>query len=289
MKVAIVGAGGFIGRAMARHVQRAHPEARIVSVVRDPGRAPADLPGTVMGDIPEADLVIYLAGRGGIPESFDDPAGAFQTACREACTAMDRARDLGVGRFVLASTCAVYPHGPAPAREDGPLALKSPYAEAKRAAEIYGLTASDLTGQDIRVVRLANIYGPGQVRQLIHDVAQRARAGGRVSLRSGGAERRDFLHVDDAAQAIWTVATRGRKGAIVNLGSGDPRRVRDVAGLICGAFGATLELPDEEPAAADGAADAFPDVGALFGLGFRPRTGFEDGLAETLEWMRSEA
>lgn len=287
MKVVIVGANGFIGQAMVRYIRQTHPEVELVGVVRTPEMVDADALFRAVDQIESADLLIYLAGRGGIPESFDDPVDAFESACREACGAIDTARRRGIGTFVLASTCAVYPHGPQSGHEDGPLALRSPYAKAKRAAEVYGLTASELTGQDVRVVRLANIFGPGQGRQMIYDVAARAKRSGTVSLQSRGTEKRDFLHVDDTAQAIWTVATQSEKGSIVNIGSGQPRRVRDVAGLICASFGATLEISDKGPEVADGSGDAYPDVDALFKLGFEPRIAFEDGLEQTLDWIRS--
>lgn len=285
MKVVITGANGFIGRAMVRFVQDTAPKAEILGLLRD---MPADrtaLPFRPVTAPEPADLLIDLAGSGGIPESFDDPAGAFETACRRSIRLIDDARQMGIGTVILASTCAVYPFSPDPAPEDGPLDLNSPYAEAKRATEIYGLTASRLTGQDIRIARLANIYGPGQRRQMIYEVAQRARTGGPVTLQSAGQELRDFLHVDDTARAIWTIASAGRPGELYNVGSGEPIRVIDVARRICDAFGAPLTAP--EPAISAGAAtrDAYPETSKLRGLGFRPILGFEDGLSETLDWI----
>ena len=186
MKVLITGASGFIGSAMVRFIRATAPDAEIAGLLRCRPESPCALPFRSVTEPEPADLLIDLAGNGGIPESFDDPAAAFDTACRRATRLIDTARDIGIGQVILASTCAVYPFSPDPSPEDGPLNLNSPYAEAKRAAEIYGLTSSRLTGQDIRVARLANIYGPGQRRQLIHNVAMRARAGATVSLQSAG-------------------------------------------------------------------------------------------------------
>ncbi|MEO1140174.1 MAG: NAD(P)-dependent oxidoreductase [Pseudomonadota bacterium] len=287
MKVLIVGANGFIGQAMARHVKMVHPTADIVGVVRPDSRAVPDTPFRAVRQIEQADLLIYLVGRGGIPESITDPADAFQANCQEAITALETARTLGVSQFVLASTCALYPRGPHPAQEHGPLSLQTPYAKAKRTAELYGITASELTGQDVRVVRLANVYGPKQRRQLIYDVAMRALGGEKVELQSSGTEKRDFVHVDDTARAIWAVAENGKPGGIYNVGSGTPRSVRDAAKLICASFGAKLTLPEATKPDTTGSGDAYPDITKLLKLGFEPQIDFETGLNETLNWIRS--
>lgn len=285
MKVTITGANGFIGQAMARHVTRVAPGSDIVGVVRDLADGSGDLPLRLTQKIEASDVLIHLAGRGGIPESLKDPAGAFDTSCRLAVETLEASRAAGVGCVVLVSTCAVYPFSSQPAREDGPLDLNSPYAEAKRAAEIYGLTCADLTGQDVRVARLANVYGPGQRALFIHDVARRALQTGQVQLQSNGLEKRDLIHVDDTADALWHVATKGRAGQIYNVGSGDPLRIIDVAKKICAALGADLTLPEQAPGTGDVTRDAFPATDRLGALGFRPARGFDDGLAETLDWI----
>lgn len=291
MKILVVGANGFIGRAMVEHLRKSQPDAEIVGVVRQlPQTAvPADI--RFATQLEPADMAFYLAGTGGIPESFADPAATFASTCTAGIDALEHARTLGIAQFVFASTCAVYPHGARAAQEHGALDLNSPYAKAKRMVELYGLTSAELTGQDFRVARLANVYGPSQARQLIHDVAQQAKGGGKVTLRSSGAERRDFIHVADAARALWTLATDGQPATITNIGSGNATPVRDVAAMICAQFGAELvakpDLIADENANTPGSGDAYPDITSLLALGFRPEIELEAGLSETLEWMRT--
>lgn len=284
MKILVTGAGGFIGGAMLRYLRSNYPDAELVGVLRQPA-AIASMPDIrTTTTIEAADVLVHLAGNGGIPESVNDPTRAFEGSCQGATDTLNMARRTGIGMFVMVSTCAVYPWGPKPAKEYGPLSLDTPYAQAKRTAEIYCETAAKLTDLGVRIVRLANIFGPYQKRQMIYDVARRAiQNDGPLELLSSGEERRDFLHVKDAARAIWTVIENGNTGEIYNIGSGNPVSVRNVAGLIADTFQRTVVAPDDN--ARDGEKDAFPDVRRLQSLGFTPDYTIESGLKETLNWI----
>ena len=284
MKILVTGAGGFIGGAMLRHLRSNYPDAELVGVLRQPATIALMPDIRTTTTIEAADVLVHLAGNGGIPESVKNPALAFEGSCQCATDTLNMARSAGIGMFVLASTCAVYPWGPKPAKEYGPLSLDTPYAQAKRAAEVYCETAAKLTDLDVRIVRLANIYGPHQKRQMIYDVARRAiQNDGPLELLSSGAERRDFLHVADAARAIWTIVENGSAGEIYNIGSGNPVSVRAVAELIAETFQRTVAAPDDNTK--DGEKDAFPDVQRLQSFGFTPDYTIESGLKETLNWI----
>ncbi|SFR33706.1 NAD-dependent epimerase/dehydratase family protein [Litoreibacter janthinus] len=282
MKVIVAGVNGFIGRAMARYLQEVE-NAEVLGLVRDLNEAPATDGIRLVSKLEAADCMINLAGSGGIPESFTDPVAAFQSTCTLTAALLGQAIDLNIPKFVLASTCAVYPTGPNPSSEDGPFDLNSPYAQAKFAAETYLRSAFEITGIDAKSVRLANVYGPFQTRQMIQELAERAQSGdGPVSIRSSGAERRDFLHVDDCAAGLWTLCQNGDAGGIYNLGSGEPRRIYDVAQQICSHFGKSLEAKEPD-VQYEGQHDAFPDVTKARHLGVYPRVSFDAGLKATLE------
>jgi len=282
MKVIVAGAPGFIGRAMTRYLQDV-VGAEVVGLVRDPSLTAPQIDIRLVSKLEPADCVINLAGNGGIPESFANPSETFQSSCTLTADLLGQALDLGIGAFVMASTCAVYPTGPMASREDGPIDLNSPYAQAKFTAEAYLKSAFEITGIDTKSVRLANVYGPHQQRQLIQDLALRAQSDdGPVTLRSSGVELRDFIHVDDCVAGIWTLCQNGASGEVYNLGSGKPRRVYDVAQQICSYFGKTLEAKEPD-VHYDGQHDAFPDITKAMQLGVSSQVPFEAGLTATLE------
>ena len=118
---------------------------------------------------------------------------------------------------------------------------------------------------------------------MIQDLAIRAQSDdGPVTLRSSGAELRDFIHVDDCAAGLWTICQSGTSGEVYNLGSGKPRRVYEVAQQICSHFGKILEAKEPD-VHYDGQHDAFPDITKAMQLGVSSQVPFEAGLTATLE------
>lgn len=207
MDFVVLGAGGFLGRAL-----RARLEARgrrVLSVGRGDPLPPA--PGAVC---------VHLAGFS-VASRAADPKARI-----EAIELARRTLSAGWKRVVFASSAAVYGDAAAtPRKESDSLAPRGAYAELK--AELEGLFAGPHA-----IARLANCYGPGQSQEnLISDILRQLPGDGVVRLKGAADSVRDYLHADDAAEGLAALAESSESGAF-NLGTGVGHDAASVARLL---------------------------------------------------------
>ena len=219
---------------------------------------------------------------------------------------MDEARRAGVQRLLFLGSSCIYPkHAPQPMKEEhfltGPLEhTNRPYAIAK----IAGIEMCDAYrrqhGCDYRAVMPTNLYGPEDnfdlqnshvipaLMRKFHD-AQRAGAPA-VTVWGTGTPRREFLHVDDLAEACLFVMQlppsdwAGVGHPFVNVGTGSDLTIRELAeriGRVTG-FSGRLEFDAGKP---DGTPRKLLDVALIHGLGWRHRRELDDGLAQVYRWF----
>jgi len=185
---------------------------------------------------------------------------------------------------------AVYaPGAPMPLHETAPIAPSSPYGASKLAGEALTLAWGSTFGLEVVVLRLFNIYGPGMNKYVIHDLVRKLQSDpSRLEVLGSGEQIRDYVHVRDAAEALLCAARGAAPGSILNLGSGVPIRIRDLAQSIVdvmGLRGIPLEFTGKSWA---GDIDAWvADASRLRALGWQPHTALEAGLAETVAWLQA--
>ncbi|MBI4954896.1 MAG: SDR family oxidoreductase [Myxococcales bacterium] len=288
LRVCVTGPTGFLGPYLLRELRRALPGARLVGLVR---RAPAEpLPDVEYTTAFEgADLVFHLAGGGGVETSWRDPKGDLLLNAGSTLDLLQLLERTGRATVVLASSMAVYGEVDGTVREDEPLRPISPYGVSKLAAERYVQAYARAGRVDGRIARIGNLYGPGQRRLVIFDLARQAVASrGPLRLRGSGTEVRDFVHATDVAQALVAIGLRGEDSGAYNVGSGAPVTLRRVAELVATAAGL-------DPAAVE--TDGMPDTGKvgvflpsterLASLGVRAAMPLERGIQEPVSWARS--
>ena len=187
---------------------------------------------------------------------------------------------------------------PAPTPEWKRPNLASVYALTKYVQERLTLTLAPAYGMEGVALRLWNVYGPGQALSnpytgVLAIFASRLHNGNRPVIFEDGHQRRDFVHVEDIAQAFLLALDHPKApGDVFNIGSGEDRSVREVAELLARA----MNRPDLEPeiagkARAGDIRHCIPDIDkACETLGFAPEKDFSEGLAELAEWVaRQEA
>jgi GDP-L-fucose synthase len=148
-------------------------------------------------------------------------------------------------------------------------------------------------GADFIAAQPTNLYGPGDTFDLAtaHVIpalmrkAHEAKAAGAASLSvwGSGRPRREFLHVDDCADALVHLLVHHAGEEPVNVGCGTDVSIAELARLVCDVVGFRGALAFD-PTKPDGAPRKLLDVSRLSALGWRPRIGLRDGLVETYRW-----
>jgi len=298
-RVLVTGASGFVGRpalgALAARGFDVHAVARGAPDDATPGITwhAADLLDAArrrsVVDAVGASHLLHLAW-------YAEP-GAFWSARENAAwvaatvALVDEFALAGGRRATLAGTCAEYDWtAPGPLAEDAPLAPATYYGTCKDATRrvVEGLAAA--AGLSLAWGRIFFVFGPGEdARRLVAGVARALVAGERAAT-SAGAQRRDFLHVDDVAGAFAALLDSPVEGA-VNIASGEAASVRAVAEALAQAAGRP-DLLDvgAVPRRAGEPEEIVADVSRLRDeVGFRPRRSLRDGLADTVRWWREVA
>ena len=261
MILLITGSEGFIGR----HVAEAAIEAgyEVDKLDRIFGEDIADKHAYGY------DAIINCAGVAGVRRSFYEPAEYWRENSYAAAVLFQDARRCGVPVVHASTSLASYPE-------------HSPYAASKAAAEQQVLFENRL-GANISIVRIYNVYGPGQPEPwLVPTFMRSAREERPFCLENGGNQLADYIYVTDVAQAL--LAAMDMNVGIHHAGSGNFASPRDIAEIIA-------NLAGIEPVYEDAIAPlrqsipVSPDL-ASWGDWWETRVSLKEGLDKTW-WLTS--
>jgi len=298
VKIYVAGHRGMAGSAIVRRLRAAGYED-IVTRSRDEldltnQRAAFEF---LMRERPD---YIFLAAAkvGGIHANASRPAEfLYQNLAIEA-NLIHGAWRAGVQRMLFLGSSCIYPRDcPQPIKESALLggaleATNEPYAIAKIAGLKLCEAYNRQFGTRYGVVMPTNLYGPNDNYDLetSHVAAALLRKAHEAKLAQAqelvvwgtGAPRREFLHVDDLADACVFLMERAYEGPLVNVGTGEDLPIRELAELIMRVVGleARLRFDTTKP---DGTPRKLLDVGRLRALGWRARIPLAEGLRQTYE------
>ena len=240
----------------------------------------------------EPERVIHLAGGATVGRSLEDPHGDYLSNVATTEIVLETLRPLSPIPLVLASSAAVYGAG-----HDGaifcaaPLRPGSPYGHHKLMAEILARGHAQAFGMPLTICRLFSVYGAGLRKQLIYDACVRlARLGATGTLKLGGSgtERRDWLHVSDAARALADLGNPPAGEVLeYNIASGVPMTIHDLAASLIDAWDENHTLAFSGETRVGDPFSLFADPSSL-PPEFIPSTALRDGLKDTAAWFRSE-
>jgi nucleoside-diphosphate-sugar epimerase len=233
--------------------------------------------------------VFHAAGRIGVPAAWREPvsfleANAFGTArVLEQC----RARNCGM-TFVSAYIYGVPEH--LPIAEADPIRVNNPYALSKFLAEQMCGFFAEYYGVRINILRLFNIYGPGQderllipfiVRQILDPACDVVEV---MDLKP----RRDYVHVADVVEAVLQ-STRAEPGAIFNVGSGEAISVEDIIRRASKVAGVEKPYRDKARPRRNEIDNTVADISRIRdAVGWRPRISFDQGLGDVIGDIRKQ-
>ncbi len=298
-RIVVTGGAGFLGshvvdRLRARGAEPFVPRSADYDLRTEQGNA------RLLADA-RPELVIHLAAVvGGIGANRDNPGSFFHDNLMMGVQLIDSARRAGIDKLVCVGTVCAYPGlAPVPLREQDlwagyPEPTNAPYGIAKKALLVQLQAYREQYGFNGVYLLPVNLYGPRDnfdletshvIPALIRKcVAARRNGAPSVSCWGTGEVTREFLYVDDCAEAILLAAERYDDSEPVNLGSGREISIRELAVLVAGATGfeGKLEWDSSKP---EGQLRRCLDVSrARERLGFRATTSLEEGLARTVAW-----
>ena len=322
MKLLITGGAGFIGSAVVRlAVERGHEvinlDALTYAACLDnvASVAQSNLYTFEHADIRDRtaldrilaehkpDAILHLAAESHVDRSIDGPAAFIDTNITGTATLLDAARAYWDGqgrpesfRFHHVSTDEVFGSLGETGlfTEDTPYDPRSPYSASKASSDHLVRAWHETYGLPVLLTNCSNNYGPFQFpEKLIPVVILKALAGEPIPVYGTGENIRDWLFVEDHADALLTVLEKGEVGRSYNIGGHNEMRNIDLVRVICGL------LDDRRPEAAPHA-DLITFVTDRPGhdmryaidasriqreLGWTPSVTVEEGLARTVDWF----
>ena len=303
-KVMVTGGAGFIGSNFIRVVHGLHPDVELLNFDKLTYAGNLEnLEGVegryafVQGDISDArqveeslagvDVVVNFAAETHVDRSIHDPGDFILTDVYGVFVLLEAVKRNGrVKRVIHVSTDEVY-GSIASGRfsEESPLNPSSPYSASKAGGDRLAYSYFKTFGLPVLIARPANNYGPYQYpEKLIPFFVTRALQDQALPLYGDGTNRRDWLFVEDTVSGILALIERGEPGEAYNLGADQERSNLEVTRQILGLLGKPESLVRP---VADRKGHDFRyalDWGKMQALGWRPQTGFEEGLRRTVAW-----
>jgi GDP-L-fucose synthase len=302
-RVLVTGASGFLGARVCARLA-ATEAAEVIAPRSSEYDLTEQAAARELIATEQPDVVIHLAAEvGGIGANRDNPGRYFYANMAMGLHLIESARLGGVQKFVQVGTVCAYPKfAPVPFSEDDlwngyPEETNAPYGIAKKALLVMLQGYREQYGLRSVFLLPTNLYGPGdnfdlETSHVIPALIRRceeARLAGtdHIICWGTGAVSRDFLYVDDCADAVVLAADALDDPTPVNIGTGSEVTIREIAELIAAATGYAGELrwnPDQP----DGQPRRRLDTTRAESLiGFRAETPLADGIRLTLEWFRS--
>jgi nucleoside-diphosphate-sugar epimerase len=312
-RIYVAGHRGMVGSAILRRLQARRDAGEAIEIVT---RTHAELDLTDQAAVRDfmraerPDVVILAAAKvGGIHANNTYPAEFIYENLMIECNVIHEAFAAGVRRLLQLGSSCIYPRAaPQPMREDALLTgvlepTNEPYAIAKIAGIKLCESYNRQHGTDYRSVMPTNLYGPGDnfhpenshvLPALIRRFHEAAAEGqDAVTIWGSGTPRREFLHVDDMAEASLFVLDLPRDVydantqpmlSHINVGTGDDISILDLARMVADITGFTGTI-QTDPTKPDGTPRKLMDVGRLAAMGWRARIVLRAGIEETYVWF----
>jgi UDP-glucose 4-epimerase len=248
----------------------------------------------VKSAVREIEQIYHLAAFVSVPKSMEDPHTCFSVNVAGTVNLYEAARRAGVKKIILSSSTAVYGDPKTfPTNEEASLHPLSPYALSKQVNELYSQLYTTVFHLPVVILRYFNVYGPRQrpdsdyaaaISIFTHNLVK----GKPITIYGDGRQSRDFIFVEDVVQANLLAASSPEAGEAFNICSGNETTLLDLLEQLSEFSPSALNVLFTEKRPGDvhrsfGKADKAAEK-----LHFRARTSLANGLAKTIEWMKTQ-
>jgi dTDP-glucose 4,6-dehydratase len=309
MRLLVTGGAGFIGSNFVRRiVNGTYPGVSQLTVLdkltyagtlKNLEMLPKESFEFIKGDIANPDLIsdltkrhdaiVNFAAESHVDRSITGARDFIETNVLGVQNLLAASLQNQVSVFVQVSTDEVYGSiSEGSWSEEYPLLPNSPYSASKASADLICRSYNRTFGMDIRVTRCSNNYGPHQFpEKVIPLFVTNLIDNGKVPLYGNGQNVRDWLHVDDHCDGIYSVLSEGKSGNIYNIGGGRELTNRELTEIILRKFDrdeSNIEYVTDRLGHDLRYSVSHEKISRE--LGYKPKINFEDGIEETIEWYK---
>ncbi len=308
MRALVTGGAGFIGSHIVEELLRGGASVRVLDNFSSGKREnlaafqgdleimEGDLRDTevIKAATRDVNLVFHLAAFVSVPQSMAEPEACFAINVGGTVTLLEAARRAGVRKVVLSSSTAVYGNPEEfPTDEEAPLRPVSPYALSKQVNELYARLYTQTFNLPVTALRYFNVYGPRQrpdsdYAAAISIFTRRLVNGEPITIYGDGKQSRDFIFVKDVVCANLMAAESNAAGEAFNICTGRETSLLDLLEELSEISPRQPEVRFDAPRPGDIYRSYGNPEKAAAMLGFRAQTTLANGLAQTVEWMKSK-
>ncbi len=301
-RVLLTGGAGFLGSYLVEKLRKSGYQNTFIPRSKDYNLVEMEAVKRVYQDS-RPDIVIHLAARvGGIGANRTNPGKFFYDNLMMGVQMMEVARQFGIEKFIALGTVCAYPKlSPVPFKEENlwngyPEETNAPYGLAKKMLLVQSRAYRRQYEFNSIFLLPVNLYGPGDnfdlesshvipalIKKCFDAIQNREK---KIVVWGDGTPTREFLYVEDAAEAILLASEHYNKSEPVNIGAGFEISIKDLVKLIAkftgfkgGIVWDTTE-PNGQPRRRLDTTKAEKE------FGFKAKTNFREGLKKTVEWYR---
>ena len=240
--------------------------------------------------------VLHLAAEISVVKSLEEPGFVNEVNVGGTLNVLVAARDGGVKRVVMASSCAIYGDtGSRPQKEDLVPRPLSPYGASKIAGEYYMSVFHTVYGIETVRLRYFNVFGPrqnpgSQYAAVIPKFLDRILKGQELRIYGDGEQTRDFVYVENVARANYLACTApDAPGGVFNIAGEESVSVNDLARRLIALSGREVQIVHDPPIVGEIKYSASDITQARRVLGYKPAVGFGEGLKRTFDHFAAKA
>jgi dTDP-glucose 4,6-dehydratase len=311
MELLVTGGAGFIGSNFVRYILKKYPEDEIVNLdlltyagnlenLKDIENnknykfVKGDIADKVLVNdlVKDCDVIVNFAAESHVDRSILDSSDFIRTNIVGTHNLLEAAKNNGLKRFHHISTDEVFGHlGPndPPFNERAPYAPRSPYSASKAASDHLVRVYFHTHGLPITISNCSNNFGPFHFpEKLIPLTITNLMEGKKIPVYGDGLQVRDWLFVGDHCEAIDLILRKGKIGETYCVGGDFEKKNIDIVKIILKLLGKgeeMIEYVKDRPGHDRRYAIDFSKIKSE--LGWQPRTSFEDGMKQTVEWYKN--